>query len=103
MYKIILSTCAATALMMPTFSYAVNVKANKITCEDFVVLDETIRPRVVAFIEGANSAGQKEDLVLTVDQVSPVVATVVEECQKTPKATVWQKVENYMRSLKKKI
>lgn len=80
---------------------AKTVDARKITCEEFVGLDETVKPQLLMFIEGVNKAGKKEAAVVELDQLSRPLDFVAVECQKTPKATVWQKVENYVKNVTK--
>lgn len=82
---------------------AKTVDARKITCEEYVGLDETVKPQLLMFIEGVNKAGKKEAAVVELDQLSRPLDFVAIECQKTPKATVWQKVENYMKNVTKKL
>jgi acid stress chaperone HdeA len=97
----LLSLSAAAAPETGTTSS--KVKPSKITCEEFVVLDETVKPQVIYFIEGATRKGKMEDAVISVDEISNPVLWVLDECRKTPKATVWQKVENWVKKEYKKL
>jgi|SRR5260370_1016834 acid stress chaperone HdeA len=66
-----------------------------LTCGDFVVLEDAYKPQVVYWVDGVNKKGkiQKED-VLMVGQ-DKTIATLVEECKKTPKQSFMQKVKAF--------
>lgn len=101
--KLITTTLVAAAALLSLDAKAKDVNARKITCEEFVGLEETVKPKVVFFIEGATKTGKREDAVLSIDEVSKPVAFVVDECRKTPQVTVWRKVEDYFKSVSKKL
>lgn len=103
MSKIILKFLVGLTLI-PAFSLAATtVKPKKMTCNEFVGLDEAIQPKVVYFIEGATNKGKPEDAMIAVDEVSSPVLWVLDECKKTPSASVWQKVEHWVASKTKKL
>jgi len=49
------------------------------------------------------AAGKKENAIVEVDEISKPVEYVTDECAKTPKETVWKKVENYVKKATKKL
>jgi len=68
---------------------------DKITCQEFLDLDETYRPMYVAWAWGYNY-GQTEPASgwVDVDGVEQITPYVVTECQKEPKASFWSKVKS---------
>jgi len=68
-----------------------------------LTLEDTVKPQLVFFIEGATKAGKKENAIVEVDEISKPVEYVTDECAKTPKETVWKKVENYVKKATKKL
>ena len=75
-------------------------QAAKMTCEDFVALDEIARPKVVYFVEGFNRNGKPEDAVIDFDQTDRLVPMVYEECKNNPKHTVLSKVKSVSKKNK---
>ena len=71
----------------------------KMTCEDFVGLDESFQPQAVYWAVAYGSHGQPEAEVLDVEGVETVIPFVVEECKKAPKESFWQKVKAELAKL----
>jgi hypothetical protein len=70
-------------------------KPAKMTCEEFVMLDDVVKPKVVYWAEGFNHKGKPVDAVVDIDATDKLVPILVTECQKTPKATFWQKIKKH--------
>jgi len=65
----------------------------KMTCEDFVGLDESFQPQAVYWAVAYGKHGQPEAETVDVEGIENVIPIVVEECKKAPKETFWQKVQ----------
>jgi len=65
----------------------------KMTCEDFVGLDESFQPKAVYWAVAYGSKGQPEAEAAGVDGIETLAPYVVEECKKAPKESFWQKVK----------
>ena len=65
----------------------------KITCEDFLVLEESVKPKVVYWAVAYNKGGAPEAAVLDVEATKTVIPIVIEVCKKAPKESFWQKVK----------
>lgn len=63
---------------------ATGTKAAKMTCEDFIALDEVSKPKVVYWGEGFNRKGKAQDAVLDVERTDSLVPVLIEECKKAP-------------------
>jgi LysM repeat protein len=77
----------------------------KMTCEDFVGLEETYQPKAVYWAVAYGSKGQPEAEAeaMEVDGVETLTPFVLEECQKAPKESFWQKVKAEWAKLEKKM
>ncbi len=75
----------------------------KMTCEDFVGLDESFQPKAVYWAVAYGKNGQPEAEAVDVEGVEKVVPVVVEECKKAPKESFWQKVKAEMKKIESKM
>lgn len=64
------------------------------TCEDFLVLDETIRPHAIAYGSGLNDKDKAKDAVYDATATETIVPYVVEECTRNPKSSFMEKIKN---------
>lgn len=84
----------ATA-MSPLALAATPPKPATMTCEEFVVLDDVVKPKVVYWAEGYNRKGKPVDAVVDITATDKMVPLLVTECQKTPKAKLMQKIQKH--------
>ncbi len=70
-------------------------KPAKMTCDEFVMLDDVVKPKVVYWAEGFNRKGKLVDAVVDIDATDKLVPIVVTECEKAPKATFWQTIKKH--------
>jgi acid stress chaperone HdeA len=75
----------------------------KMTCEDFLAIESTFQPKAVYFAAAYAKGGKPESAVLDVEGMETVVPAVVDECQKAPKASFWEKVKEKIKKLEKKL
>ena len=71
----------------------------KMTCEDFVGLEESFKPKVVYWAVAYGKNGQPDAEAVDVVGVEKVVPIVIEECKKVPQETFWQKVKAEWKKL----
>lgn len=69
------------------------VKPTKMTCDEFVALDDSIKPEAVYWSAGYN-AGVKQEDVTQVD-LERDIGVVVVDCKAAPKEPFWTKVKNF--------
>lgn len=73
---------------------------DKVTCAEFNGLDETFKPKVIAWAAGYQQGQKKPDVVTVdiegVDKVAPIV---IDECNKAPTASFWSKVEGELKKI----
>ena len=75
----------------------------KLTCEDFVGLDESFQPKAIYWAAAYGKHGASEGDVLDVEGIETVVPVIVDECQKTPKESFWEKVKAEIKKIEKKL
>jgi acid stress chaperone HdeA len=86
---VLLSTTMITPVLAATH------KPAKMTCEEFVALDDVVKPKVVYWAEGFNRKGKPVDAIVDIDATDKLVPMIVDECQKAPKASFWQKITKH--------
>lgn len=92
----ILSGILLTVTAVPTVMAAQHkTKPTTMTCEEFLTLDDSVQPGIVYWSEGYNKKGQADEVVFDIDSTDELVPVIITECQKTPKASFWQKIKNY--------
>lgn len=69
------------------------VKPTKMTCDEFVALDDSVKPEAVYWSAGYN-AGIKKDAVVDVD-LERDIGVVVVDCKAAPKESFWTKVKTF--------
>jgi hypothetical protein len=71
-------------------------RPEKMSCQDFTVLSEVVKPKVVYWALGFNKDGGPTDAVFDVEATDQVVPKLVKECTETPKLTFWEKVKRFL-------
>jgi LysM repeat protein len=74
----------------------------KMTCEDFVGMDESFQPKAVYWAVAYGSKGQPEAEAAEVDGIETLTPVVVQECKKAPKESFWQKVKGEWEKMAQK-
>ncbi len=70
-------------------------KPVKMTCKEFVALDDAVKPKVVYWAEGFSKKGKPVDSMVDIDETDKLVPVLVTECKETPKLTFWQKIKKH--------
>ena len=97
------ASTAEAAHKSPTHQAAAKKPIAKMTCEDFVGLEESFQPKAVYWAVAYGKGGQPEAEAVDVEGVESVVPVVVEECKKAPKESFWQKVKAEMKKIEDKL
>ncbi|CAI3941314.1 acid-activated periplasmic chaperone HdeA [Commensalibacter papalotli (ex Botero et al. 2024)] len=72
----------------------------QLTCQDFLMLDDSFRPTAVAFAEGVTKKDKIVDPTLDVQGIAKVVPVLVQECKNTPKDNFVHKVKTHLNNKK---
>jgi acid stress chaperone HdeA len=70
----------------------------KMTCADFVQVDEAYKPALVYWVAGVDKLGVTGTETTIVDTAEPVGATVTEACRKDPDTKFMSKVRAMIKS-----
>jgi hypothetical protein len=71
-------------------------KPARMTCEEYVMLDNVAKPKVVYWAEGFNQKGKEDDAVVDIAATDKLVPILVDECKETPKASFWEKIKKHL-------
>ena len=91
----IMSGVLLSTTMSPLALAAATAKPATMTCEEFIMLDDVVKPKVVYWAEGYNRKGKPVDAVVDVAATDKLVPLLVTECQKTPKAKLLKKIKKH--------
>ena len=75
----------------------------KMTCEDFLALDDTVKPNLVYFAAAYAKGGEPEAAMLDVEGTETITPILIEDCKAQPKESFWQKVKAEFAKIKKKM
>lgn len=76
---------------------------DKMTCEEYLGLDESIQPKVVYWAVAYGKSGEPKAAVIDVDGIETAIPFIVEACKKAPKESFWHKVKEEMKKVEKKM
>jgi hypothetical protein len=69
-------------------------QVDMITCEDFVKMSPAAQERAAYWVDGYQHGGKSAIEIIEFDKFGQPVGEIVEDCKKTPKETLWQKLKN---------
>ncbi|MDD5322586.1 MAG: HdeA/HdeB family chaperone [Methylococcales bacterium] len=69
----------------------------KLTCEDFIGIDDVIKPQYVIAAVAYTKGGKAKNAVIEVVDTDTLVPFLVEECQKAPKESFWAKLKSKLK------
>ncbi|CAL8477680.1 MULTISPECIES: HdeA/HdeB family chaperone [Caballeronia] len=90
----LICVCAAGAAS----AKEIKVAPAKMTCADFVQVDEAYQPALVYWVAGVDKLGVKETETTVIDTAQPVGATVAEACKLDPKTKFMSKVRSMVKA-----
>jgi len=84
LYTIASGMLLSTAIATPVLADTPHKPAD-MTCEQFLMLDDVVRPKVVYWAEGFDKKGKPEEVVFDVEKTDNYYPVLVTECSKVPK------------------
>lgn len=75
----------------------------KMTCEDFLAVEDTVKPKVVYWAVAYGKGGKPEAAVLDVEGIDQMTPVLIEECKAKPKESFWKKVKAEVKKIGKKL
>jgi hypothetical protein len=98
----VLSGVLLSATMLSPVIAATHKPAT-MTCEEFVALDDVVQPKVVYWNEGfINNKGKRVDPIFDIEATDQLIPVLITECQKTPKASLKEKLKEVKGGKKRK-
>jgi len=67
----------------------------KMSCEEFLAVEDVVQPKLVYWAAGFNKDGGATDSVVDITETDRIVPVLVKECKEAPKLTLWQKIKKY--------
>jgi len=75
----------------------------KMTCEEFVGLEDNFKPNAVSWAIAYGANGKPESAGVRVERIQQIVPVVIEACQKTPRESFWRKVKGEFTKLRQRL
>ena len=75
-----------------------HLSPSKMSCSDFVSVDEVYRPALVYWVAGVDKLGVRGTDTMVIDTAHPVGETVAQECKKDPQARFVSKVRSMIKN-----
>ena len=86
------SSSSTTADTTTSSTQTTKKPVSKMTCEEFLVLDESYQPKVIYWVVG-QMKNKKEHVDMIIGGTEKIVPEIVESCKKDPKHNFWSKVK----------
>ena len=93
--KLILALSSGLLLssIMASPAFAAAQKPTKMTCQEFLNIDDVVKPKVVYWLEGFDKQGNKE-VIFDVENTDNYYPVLVKECTASPKANLMSTARN---------
>ena len=105
--RLVIGVVAATLVAGSTvaFGQAAGTKKPlaKMTCEDFIGIEETFKPKVVYWAVAYGQGGKPESAGINVEGTEKMIPVLIEACKKAPKESFWEKVKGEVKKIEKKL
>ena len=81
----------------PAKADSVKKPLGKLTCEDFIGIDDVIKPQYVIAAVAYTKGGKAKNAVIEVVDTETLIPFLIEECQKAPKESFWAKLKSKLK------
>ena len=103
MAVVVATLVAGSTGAMAAQSSASSKPLGKMSCEDFIALDDSFKPKMVYWAVAYGQGGKPESAGINVEGTEKIIATLGEACKKAPKESFWEKVKAEVKKLEKKV
>ena len=100
---VLTTTLLATSTAAFAQSSSGTQEVDRMTCEDFVALEDSFKPVAVSWAIVYGEDGKPESAGVSAEGIRQIVPVVIEACQKTPKESFWHKVKGELATLRQKL
>ena len=105
--RVVIGVVTAALLAGTTLAVAQSSGTKKplgtMTCEDFLGIEDSIKPKMVYWAVAYGKGGKPQSAILDVEATEKVIPVLIDECKQAPKASFWQKMKAEFKKLEKKI
>jgi hypothetical protein len=75
----------------------------KLTCEEFISFEDVIKPQYVIAAAAHTKGGKAKNTVIEIVDTDTLVPVLIEECQKVPTDSFWEKLKRELDKIKSKL
>jgi acid stress chaperone HdeA len=100
---VVATTLMAGAALAVAQSSGTKQPLGKMTCEDFLGIEDSLKPKMVYWAVAYGKGGEPESAVIDVEATEKVIPVLLEECKKAPKESFWQKIKAEFKKFEKKM
>ncbi|MBL8529328.1 MAG: acid-resistance protein [Burkholderiales bacterium] len=90
---LVISSVAASAFAADAKKPVAEKPIAQWTCAEFIGVDDQFKPKVVYAATAYAKGGKPEASVIDVEGTEKVTPMIIDECQKAPQASFWQKLK----------
>jgi len=105
--RIVMGVAAASLIAGSTSVFAqssgTDKPLGKMTCEDFLGIEDSFKPKVVYWAVARSQSGKPESAGVNVAGIEKIIPVIGEACKKAPKESFWEKVKAEVKKLEKKM
>ena len=103
-HRVIVAGFVAVSLLAGVRSaFAAGKALGKMSCEDFLAVEDTVKPKLVYWAVAYAKGGKPEAAVIDVEATDKITPMVIEECKAQPKESFWKKVKAEVKKAKSKL
>ena len=106
-HRIVIGIVAAVLMGGSTGTLAQTSAAKKplgkMTCDDFLGIEESYKPKVVYWAVAYGKGGKPESAGVDIEGTEKIIPAIIEVCKKAPKESFWQKLKAEIKKLEKKM
>jgi HdeA/HdeB family len=82
---------------LPARAESTSKQVDMITCEQFLAMNPDSQQRIAYWVDGYQEGkGHSAIEVIELNKFGQPIDEMVEDCKKTPKETLWQKVKKHL-------
>jgi acid stress chaperone HdeA len=93
MFPLVLASVVASAGAETKKSAEIKKPVTQWTCAEFIALDDEYKPNAVYWATAYAQGGDPEASELDIAGTETVTPIIVQDCEKEPKASFWQKLK----------
>jgi len=105
--RFVTGVIAAALVASSTFTFAASSEVKKplgkMTCADFLGIEDNFKPKVVYWAVARGQGGKPESAGVNVAGIEKMIPVVVDACKNAPKDSFWEKIKAEVKKLDKNL